>query len=103
MGNLLSLVNSSMHTVLVSGVEESSQLTPSSNAKKETRQMDLKAGLSTIQSIEVKKGEKIWWEIAASGDVGFGVLFKHETEAQEKVLQTLQQVKRVDPATEDTR
>lgn len=87
-----------MHTAFVSESETSSQCTPPESAKRETCQIDLKAGLSTIKSIDVKQGEKVWWEIMSSGDVGFGVLFKHE-----QVLETVQSVRRTDPATEDTR
>ena len=70
----------------------------------------LKAGLSTIQCVEVKKGEHIWWEVSASGDLGFGVLFKNvqnteETEkgAQEMGIETVESIHRVDPSTEEIR
>lgn len=87
-----------MHTAFVSESETSSQCTPPESIKRETIQIDLKAGLSIIKSIDVKQGDKVWWEIASSGDVGFGVLFKHEQE-----LETIQSVRRVNPSTEDTR
>ena len=66
----------------------------------------LKAGLSTIQSISVAKGEQVWWEISVSGDIGFGVLFKKTSteETGEKVApETVEKIRRVDPAMEEIR
>ena len=58
----------------------------------------LKAGLSTIQSISVAKGEQVWWEISASGDIGFGVLFKKTSteETGEKVApETVEKIQKM--------
>ena len=66
----------------------------------------LKAGLSTIQSISVAKGEQVWWEISASGDIGFGVLFKKtstEETGEKGAPETVEKIRRVDPAMEEIR
>lgn len=79
---------------------------PPETATKETMNVVLKAGLSTIQSISVAKGEQVWWEISASGDIGFGVLFKKTSTEKtgEKVApETVEKIRRVDPAMEEIR
>ena len=85
-------------------------LYPPESATKETIQLSLKAGLSTIQCVEVKKGEHIWWEVSASGDLGFGVLFKNaqdpkeaEKGTQEMGIETVEAVHPIDPSTEEIR
>ena len=91
-------------------------LYPPESATKETIQLSLKAGLSTIQCVEVKKGEHIWWEVSASGDLGFGVLFNLELETKESAdpkeaekgtqemgIETVEAVHRIDPSTEEIR
>lgn len=85
-------------------------LYPPESATKSTIQLSLKAGLSMIRCVEVKKGEHIWWEVNASGDLGFGVLFKNvqdpkeaEKRTQDMGIETVEAVHRIDPSTEEIR
>ena len=106
LGSLSSLVNASMNTALTSLPAVQPNQNPPETATKETMNVVLKAGLSTIQSISVAKGEQVWWEISASGDIGFGVLFKKTSteETGEKVApETVEKIRRVDPAMEEIR
>ncbi|KAK8793859.1 hypothetical protein WA171_002989 [Blastocystis sp. BT1] len=110
LGNLTSLIQASLHTAVTFTPDVPANLYPPESATKETIQLSLKAGLSTIQCVEVKKGEHIWWEVSASGDLGFGVLFKNaqdpkeaEKGTQEMGIETVEAVHRIDPSTEEIR
>ena len=99
-------MNASMNTALTELPVAQSNASPPDTATKETMNVVLKAGLSTIQSISVAQGEQVWWEVSVSGDIGFGVLFKKTCteETGERVApETVEKIRRVDPAMEEIR